>query len=156
MLLFSLSHVYFSPWHGCSVKSWLLCEQKKCHPGCVPVDEVLSVCWFLALAHPWSCCGSWPSCSGGVWVFQLVPWCLGVSTCKTEMIWHGGEPSSWWKASTEFWVSEGTELWDLWYQHLIFSLLWAQNPSRAGLQSFMFSDKCRSNTSLSSQKPFLI
>lgn len=168
MLLFSLSRVYFVFLFDADalVKSWLLSEQMKCHPCCVPLDQAtrsqcspgrqcvlvpgsgtsLQLLWFLLHA------GTQTSHSGGVWLFQLVPWCLRMNTCKTDMIWHGNE----WKASTEFWLSEGMGLPGLWYQHFIFSLLWARNPSRDGLHSFMISDKCSSDTSLSTQKPFLI
>lgn len=96
-----------------------------------------------------------PSC-GGLWLLQLVPYYLRTNTCKIDIIWHGNEASSWWQTSTEFWLSGGMGLPDFCYQHFIFSLLWTRNHSGDRLHSFMFADKYRSDTSLTTQKPFLI
>lgn len=96
-----------------------------------------------------------PSC-GGMWLLQLVPYYLRTNTCKTDVIWHGNEASTWWQTSTEFWLSGGMGLPDFCYQHFIFGLLWTRNRSGHRLHSFMFADKYRSDTSLTTRKPFLI
>lgn len=159
-----------SLWHWCSAQILAVVWAAEMSPWLCP-------CWsgevFTVFSRQAVCAGCWLWHISGAAVVPAVcrhpnlllwrclafpagAWCLRMNTYKTDMIWHGSEPSAQWKASTGFWLSEGTEFQSLWYQHFIFSLLWARNPSRAGLQSFMFSDKCRSDTSLSTQKPSLI
>lgn len=93
-----------SLWPQCSDQTLVLSEQMKCHPGCVPVGQGRcsqwspgSVCWFLALAHPWSCCGS--CCVQApkplaLEVSGFPSWCPGVQGwTHAKQTWSGMEMS---------------------------------------------------------------